>query len=418
MQGIVKEARAALTWFTQEQRDHFALVLSYEDEDASMVHGLMRSMEQADASALYLVFAHEARTARAYVDVLLELLHSRFEAINAERGALGVEPIPNCPAECYDSGVAPSERLKLIMRWWRTGLGDGQRVVLGLLPTKLPDVDAYRELVWGLLPFGDLEPWTRFTRLVVRDRRLDAFIEPHLPDTDSIATAGYTVDFSPSACQEGLTADAANPALPERDRGVAMLQLAALDQAHRRYDLALNKYGVLANLFVEMGEEGLVALCLCGAGDVHVQMGDLLEARKRYVQGVEAATKAKAKPALLNCLIGLGQTTAALGEHRQSETWWDTAARVSGSMGNPYGVVDAVEQLGVARKSQMRPQKAWVAWEQALELIQEHPYPHREVTIRERMIECARENHWTARQQEQAPLLAIARAAVDSSGEP
>lgn len=410
MRGLIEEMRNALTWFAQDQREHFAMVLSFEDSDAGMVHGAVQGLDQGDPAGLYLTFAHEARTERAYVDVMLELMNTRREAVNAERTARGRPEVPPAGRDCYDPSRTAPDRIRSILRWWRESLHDPQQpIVLSLLPGKLPAPEIYRSVVMGLLPFGALEPWTRYTRLIVRDRREEPFLAPVLRERRSDATVTYTADFSPKACEEGLAADAANTQLAPRDRGMAMLQLAALDFTHQRFLPALEKYGALANLFQDLGEKALIALCLCGAGDVHARLDQLREARKRYAQGAELATAIQAKPVLLNCLIGLGRTTYAMGEYQQAEAAWDAAARVAGSLGNPYGVADAVEQVGASRLGQHRVHDAVLVWERALELIKQYPYGHREVSILQRMVELAAAQRWGDHERSYKERLAVAR---------
>lgn len=415
MRGLIDELQGALTWFTQEQHDHFAFCVACEDPDIIILQGVLNGLEQVHRPSHYLTFFHEARTARAWVDVAIELMNSRMDAINAERAERDREPIPHCPIECYDAELAPSRRVQLLIEWWRGGMLDPEiPIVLSILPTRIPDPEAYRELVWGLLPFEELAPWMRHGRLIVRDRRDGPLLEPHFAEHRVTATASYTADFSPKACEEALGYDAGNPQLSARDRGMAMLQLAALDYAHQRFEPAMDKYGRLANLFMELEEKGLLALCLCGAGDIHKRVGQLEEARKRYAQGVDHALAAEAKPVLLNCLIGLGQTTALMGEHAQSETSWDTAARVAGSMGNRFAVADAVTELGTERLEQGRPTDAWKAWQRVLEYIdEEQPYLAREADLLQRMVDCAKDQRWTEQERELAPRLAIAKAKLE-----
>ncbi|MCC6876777.1 MAG: hypothetical protein IT378_20910 [Sandaracinaceae bacterium] len=410
MRGLVEESRGALTWFAQEQREHFAMLLAYEDADAGMVQAMLNGTEQSDPATVQLVFAHEARTERAYVDVMLELMGTRREALNAERAHRGRELIPAPPAECHDASRSGAERIRRMLAWWRASLLDpAQPMLLALVPTALPKPEVYRQIVWGLLPFGALEPWTRNLRLIVRDRRVEPFLDPLLRSTPAEATVGYTVDFSPRACEEGLAADAMNDQLSARERGMAMLQLAALDYAHQRYGPALEKYGTLANLFGELGDQNLVALCLCGAGDVHQRAGQLARARFRYLQAIELAASVQAKPVVLSGLMGLGHATFAMRRYDEAETAWDGAARTAGALGNPYGVADAVEQVGICRAEQRRLHEAILVWERALEQIARTPYGHREVSILTRMVALAEREGWSEHEAQYRARLAVAR---------
>jgi tetratricopeptide (TPR) repeat protein len=199
---------------------------------------------------------------------------------------------------------------------------------------------------------------------------------------------------------------------------MAMLQLAALDYSYQRLPSALEKYGALANLFGDLGDKAMVSLCLCGAGDVHLRAGQHSRARVRYLQGVELAASVQARPVLLNCLTGLAQTTYAMRRFDESEVAWDGAARVAGSMGNPYAVADAVEQMGVCRAAQNRLTEAFVVWERGLEHLVQYPYGHREVSILQRMVELAREQGWAEHERVYRARLAAAKMTEARQGGP
>ena len=417
MRGLVEEMKGAIGWFAQEQREHFAMVLAYEEGDAPLVAQCLHGMDQADPDVCFLTFLHEARTERAYVDVMLELMGTRREVVNAEREGRGLPLVPEPPETCADFRRPAAERIRALLAWWRASLLEpDQPVVLSLLPMKLDDPGVYERIVWDLLPARELAPWTRFTRVMLRDSRDTPFLEPRLHREPREATVAYSVDFSPKACEEGLAFDAGNPELTPKARGTAMLQLAALDFAHQRYPQALEKYGRLANLFADLGEEGLVALCLSGAGDVHRRAGQLKEARQRYAKGAEVATKVEAKPVMLNCLMGLGGACQELGEYQQAEAAWDAAARVAGSLNNPYGICDCVEQVGVARLSQGRTHEAVHIWEKALELIRDNPYAFRATAILERMVALAAQQGWSDHERAWGERLAVARHEKELQG--
>ena len=95
---------------------------------------------------------------------------------------------------------------------------------------------------------------------------------------------------------------------------------------------------------------------------------------------------------------------------------WDAAARVAGSLNNPYGICDCVEQIGVARLAQNRTHEAVHIWEKALELIGEHPYGFREAAILERMVELARQQGWSDHERAWAQRLAVAELNREQQG--
>ncbi|MBZ0119169.1 MAG: hypothetical protein K8H88_19395, partial [Sandaracinaceae bacterium] len=137
--------------------------------------------------------------------------------------------------------------------------------------------------------------------------------------------------------------------------------------------------------------------------------GQLTRARLRYLQAIELAATVQAKPVVLSSLMGLGHTTFAMRRYDEAETAWDGAARTAGALGNPYGVVDAVEQVGICRAEQRRLHEAILVWERALEQIARTPYGHREVSILTRMVELAKREGWSEHEAQYRARLAVAK---------
>ncbi len=390
MQGLFEELRGAMTWFAIEQRESFAMVLACEDVETVYVSSVLQGLDQSEASTIFMTFAHPVRTARAFVDVCVEMVEIQRQGVNERLADKGAEPWPELSGACRDPQLRGADRIRALLEYVRARVEPETLLVLTLLPTEIDDVPGYVALARELLPSPDLEPWMRNVRLFVRDARQTPFLLPELRDPAPDGVEVYVVDFSQEALEEGLASDASNEAAPPLQRGLALLQLAALDFAHRRYPQALEKYGMLYNLFDELGNPGLAALCLCGAGDVHRMAGHPEDATLRYRQGLEIIKEGQSPPVMLNLLIGAGTVSLDQEQYVDAEQYWDLAARVAGAkLKNVNAMPDAMEMVGVARYGQGNAAGAIGVWEGALEVIAEHPNPHRKESILRRMLELA-----------------------------
>jgi len=418
---MLDQLRASLTWFTQQQREDYAMLVACDDGDVPLVLSALGGFDQADPERMYLTFAHEARTPRGYVDVMVELLRMRVEVIDAARAERGDPSFPPVPARGLDGELPASERIQALLAWWRSGQPDPtQVVVVAFVPTAIPSAEVYAEVVLPLLLGDATERWVRHMRLLVRDRRGEPILGPTVVERNAGNVLSTTVDFSPAACEQGLAADASNTDLDDNARGIALLHMAAMDFAQRRYAEAIRKYGQLVELFQRLGDRACVALCLVGCGDVLRQVERYDDARTRYAQGVRVATEVDAKPVVLNGLIGLAQASAAEEEWAAAETAWDGAARVAGAMRMELPIADFVEQVGVARLHQDDVKGAWVVWERVLEYLEEDersdPYRAREVSVLERMSALAQKQGWAALGQQSQRRLAMARHRLQAEG--
>lgn len=416
MQGLYEDLRSTLTWFCREQREDFALVVACEQAETALIASVLQGLDQADGAGIYMVFGHKAVTPRAFVDVCVESVDMQRGGVNERRAERGDEPWPELPAGCRDASISGPDRMRLLLGYVRERVLPDTPIVLALIPTQIDDIEGYADLVMGLLPQRDIEPWMRCVRLVVSDGRERPFLVPRLTDPEPVGVSTYVADFSPQALEEGLAADAANGSLPPVQRGLALLQNASLDYAHQRYPQALEKYGLLYNLFDDHGQVGLAAMCLCGAGDVHRVVGQLDDAKLRYRQGLHLVREGQSPPVMLNLLMGVGHVCLEKQEYADAEQYWDLGARVAGAqLKNVTAMPDCMEYVGVARLAQADTAGAIGVWEGALEVIEEHPHPVRKVSILERMLAFAEQTNWDTKLGEYRQRLAVAKHELERS---
>jgi len=417
MQGLFEELRGAMTWFAIEQRESFAMVLACEDVETVYASSVLQGLDQSEAATIFMTFAHPVRTARAFVDVCVEMVEMQRRGVNERRADKGGELWPELSAACRDPNLSGATRIRELLSYVRARVEPETKLVLTLLPTEINDVSGYSALVRELLPSPDLQPWMRHVRLFVRDARETPFLLPQLASPEPDGVEVYVVDFSPQALEEGLASDASKEDADPLQRGLALLQLAALDFAHRRYPQSLEKYGLLYELFDRLDRPGLAALCLCGAGDVHRMADQPEEASRRYRQGLEVIKAGQSPPVMLNLLIGIG--TLSLDQERfvDAELYWDLAARIAAAkLKNVNALPDAMEMAGVARRGQGNVAGAIGAWEGALDVIVEHPNAHRKESILRRMVELAEEKRLAAASDYRARH-AIAKHELQQAGE-
>src|SRR5690606_9831213 len=141
----------------------------------------------------------------------------------------------------------------------------------------------------------------------------------------------------------------------EGERMTALVQLAALDFSHRRYDESYRKWGILFDYYARMETPTMQALCLCGAGDALREQGELDEAKRRYQQGLALAQSPEALPVTLNLLGAVGDLCLRREEWAEAEGYLNLADQVASNTMQIYAKCDIMDQHGVALLHVGRP---------------------------------------------------------------
>ncbi len=387
MQRKIQELQDTLGGFV-EQRDHLLLVVGSTEAEAAWVLRTLKGLDEETPSDLFLLFSHDASEPAQYVTALLANLEAQLEGVSAERKANNSPPCPALPPVCQDVRQPPAVRLLAAFEHIR-GLmpaeGD-HRLVWALLPMKIGDRQGFAELVGRLIPHDGFQPWMRSLRIVVRDDRETPFLVPALRKLKAPGVLLYEPDLSTAALTDSLAREVDDPALPVLQRMQALLQLAALDYAHKRYPAALEKYGLLHAYFAEQGLKELQALCLQGTGDVLRAAGKRPQAKERYQQGLAVAVNTQALPILINLAMAAGDVCLELEQYEEAEGYFDITDRVATKALNPYPKADALEKRGLARYLRGQRGGAATSWNDAATLCRAVEYTARLRSVLQRQV--------------------------------
>ncbi|WP_437317052.1 hypothetical protein [Sorangium sp. So ce385] len=381
------ELKATLDEFV-DQREHLLLVVSCADPELAYVLKTLEGMDDASPSDLFLVFGEPFTGAAEYAAAIMKGLRVQMEIVKAPRAAAGEAPLPPLPAVCDDAEAPPTARLRAAIDHVSSLLPaqGGHRVIWGFLPLQIADREGYARLVGEFVPARGPEPWMRGLRVVARDDRADPFLLPPLRKSKAPGVLLYEIDMSTAALNDALVKEAGDRSLPVADRMQALLQLAGLDYAYRRYPQALEKYGALYRYYAAHDAPVMQAVIIQGAGDVLRQMGDLKEARAKYHQGLALVMHQKALPILLNLTAAIGDVALELRDHRDAEGFSGLAAQIAGKLMNPFAKADALEKQGIARDRMGDATGAVVVWREAATLAKTFAYHERHRSALERLI--------------------------------
>jgi hypothetical protein len=167
MRKAINQFRNLLLDFV-EQRDDLMLVVACPPSEAALLLKLLLDEEKAQARDLYYLAADDFASGRAYADALAGRLKRDYEA-SLESVDSGDEPLPALPETCLTPESPAHERLKAAFGYTRAllPLSTGHRVIWGMSPAKIDNLNEYVALLQACLPRPALEKWMRGTRLIV-----------------------------------------------------------------------------------------------------------------------------------------------------------------------------------------------------------------------------------------------------------
>lgn len=388
MRRKFEQLKQNLTWFV-EQRDNLVLVVDTTEHEIPYVLKMLDAVEQEHASDVFLAFAHDIIDADDYLSILMDNVQTQLAAVNELRRKAQQPNWPLLPPECTSRRVAPSERLKALLLYVRAQLPEGDhRIVLGLLPTTLGNAAEYARVITGLLPKNGLEPWMVGVRILVRDNRERPFLIPYVEKERIARVALYErLDLSPEALAQALAEDAVSPEVPEAERAMALVQLAASDHAHRRYDQAFEKWGVLFNYYYRQGNIPMQAMCLCSRAEALRYAGRPKEAKLQYQQGLALAQDLSTLPIAMTLLMGIGEVCLQLEQWVEAEGFLSLADQVAAKTFQVYSRCDIMVRHGVALLACGRTAEARARWRVAADLCRELEYYERQESALANLVE-------------------------------
>lgn len=391
MRRKLEEVRETLSKFV-DQRDNLLLVVSLADREIAYVLKTLEGMDQTGPSDLYLIFAEPFTDGPAYATAILKNLRAQGEVAKVLLEQRGEEPFPPLPERCDDEAAPPGARLRAAIDHVASLVPSpgGHRVIWGFLPLQIADQEGYARLIGEFVMWSGLEPWMRGLRVVARDDRARPFLSPALRKKKAPGVLLYDLDMSPEALNDALVKEAADRSAPVADRMQALMQLAGIDHAYKRYPEAIEKYKLLYGYYEEHKAPAMQALVLQGVGDALLRMGNREGAKVKYHQGLALAMQTHSLPVLLNLTYAIGDLSLELKSLREAEGFFGLSAQIAGKMQNPFVKADALEKQGIAKDRTGDEVGAVVAWRDAAALSKTFAYHERQRSTLERLIRAYR----------------------------
>lgn len=388
MSERVEAMTEAMEEFVQ-QDEYQVMVLSARDDDLLYPLKALDGLDRDDDDDIYLTFAHDFHDARAWIDELVRLLIAQVEAAGGlqfekqrrlERGderleddrVYALERWPAPPLSVTDSRRDPLDRFAALMTYVDEIVPAGEhRIVWSLLPLRLHDPRAHHDFVAPLLEPEVLPPRHR---LFVRDDRLAPLVVPQLERRKVMTVLVLDLDFGPARMHDDLVASVADRSQPPQQRMLGLLQLAAVDFAHKRHDDAHAKYAAVYQFFEGKQQPGMQALCLTGVGQIAGEQGDHKTALARYRQALALVAPTRALPLMLNPMLGAGRSALRLGDYAEAEGYLGNAADIARKGLDHTTCCDALHDKGVAQRLGGKPAEALASWRQAATLAASFEY--------------------------------------------
>jgi hypothetical protein len=369
-----------------DQADYLTLVVGADDSTAGIVLAALQGQDQQNGADVFVVIPDEAVSATPYLTAMAARIEGERMVVNGLLAKDGKPPWPELPIVCFDPRRPERDRLRALVGYVRDRLPEGDhRLLWALMPTAFKDREGYARVVSELVPRGDIEPWMRGMRFLVRDDRGQPFIIPILKKMKAQGILIYSPDFSPAGVEAALNDEAADESVPVGQRMTSLLQLAALDYSNQQFEPALEKYRVLLGWYQQNGAKEMQALVLHGVGDILRRINQPVAAKERYEQGILLVADSKALVVTLNLAVALGDTCLELKQLEESYGYFDMADQIATKIIHPFVKADCLEKKGIIHELRGHPGPAAKLWTDACQLCRQMEYDHRLASILERL---------------------------------
>jgi tetratricopeptide (TPR) repeat protein len=380
------------------QRESLLLVVSCTDLDVIYTLKTLEALDTETPSDIFLVFDAPFIDAPGYATAVLESLRVQMEGAASALAEQKEAPFPPLPALCADIEAPATARLRAAVDHVATlvPLGADHHVIWAFFPLQIADQEGYARLVAEFIPWRGPEPWMKGLRVVARDDRARPFLSPELRKREAPGVLLFESDMSPAALNDALVKEASDRGARVADRMQALVQLAGLDYAHRRYPQAIEKYTRLHGYYAEHRAPVMQAMMLQGVGDVLRRMGDPTAARVKYHQGLTLAMETQALPVLLSLTYSIGEVSLEIEDYPDAEGFFALAEQLAGKLMNPFVKAEAMEKQGIARYRRGDEAGAVVVWRGVDELCKTFGYHERRRAVLERLIAAYKSMHLDA----------------------
>jgi len=341
-----------------EQREHLALVVPVATREYVALCATLNALDEGGSQHVFLVFGEAFETPSQYATSLL----TAFQPRHRELVQASPVPPPELPPLLFDDRQPALLRLQTLLGYARELCFERPDLLLvvGLVPQSIADGAAYARFVDELLQHDVSSPWCRGMRFVVRE---DA-ANPALSRDRSVRTRTryYAPDLSDDALVRALEAEADDASLPVALRMQSLMILAGMDSSFRRTGQALEKYELLAQYYLGMGELPRLALALNGMGEAHALAGQLEAARSHFERALTPAVASKDLPSLISITFNLARLHQARSEWRLAAEYYTALSTLARASLNPALLVLCHEQHGAVLQGQGAHEEALEQW--------------------------------------------------------
>jgi hypothetical protein len=349
------------------QREDLALVVQCGDNEAAVVLRAVQGVDESSPSDFVHVFADAYTEPVSYVQAVVKTFETEHNRTRKAMPKAGLAPWPELPAPIRDVKRPPLDRMRDLMVFARSLLPKGGGGLLGwaLIPLKIMDVAGWAAFCAALIKHDWPYPWCRGMRIYLRD----------LPEPPALSMATLEaprvdhclVDLGPDVIEKGLKEDAGDESLPLEQRLNCVLVLAGMDQSHRRYDGAMEKYECVFRSAVKIYNPVLATAALNGMGEVNEKKGDDDKAARCYAAAMESsgASTTPTNPAVFIATLNSANLAQKRQQWEDSEQYYNLAEHMAAAQSDPRTRIACMEQRGVAIYMQKRVPEAIQVWESA-----------------------------------------------------
>jgi tetratricopeptide (TPR) repeat protein len=373
MRALLDQLRKDFANFV-EQRDDLILISSCSDNDVAVGLKILRDLEQASASDVFLLFSDNFVQSAPFVSVVVERLREDHRLLTAALREEGKDPLPDFPA-LGDRSRPPAQRLIEAMTFARSLLPrkGGHRLVWAMFPLEIRDRSEYLGFVSELVPWSGLKPWMSGLRLIFRDLPATGQFAPALAEGPRVRLGSF--DLGPDAAAASFEQDAQNEELPEDERMQSLLMSAGLDYAHNRTESAVEKYKLLLGYYQKTDNPLMQAFVLNAFGEMAHRADDLEKAQIWFECALVPAEKAK-EPVLLTTLgRNLADIAFQQARYADAEQYYDNVDKLASQMLDPETKIRALESRGLCQEKQGAFDRAVGSWEAAAHLSRKIELP-------------------------------------------
>ena len=347
-----------------EQREDFVLLAGGGDGEAAVLLKILRDLEDASGTDLFLLFADPFTNLESFATDTIERLRAEHCLANEAARKEGDPPLPPFPEPLADESHPPLRRLLEAIRFARSLLPPGDHhLVWAMVPSSIEDTLGWRELTAALLPAERrIEPWMRRLRLILRE----------VGDADTLQGVPLgrrlELDFGPEALEGSLEDEAVDESLPMPQRIQALLSLAYLDFAHKRYDLAMEKFGILLGYYQSTDDKPMQAMVLNGYGDIYHREGEFERARDWYEKASMPAMEGDSPVVFFTVTENLASVAYKQQEYAEAELLYDSAEKIATQALDAEGKARMLVWRGLSQEAQEKYAEARKSWEDSATL--------------------------------------------------